>query len=298
MPITTNPTEQHVARGSHPIETLLHGNKIPSLASFLAGKPEQVIASNNPIIAITWLHTNEDHAPTVAHEIYSKHPELAKHINYICGNPLTAQTAPEKGFTHSDLNRNFDQELETELDTDYEKGRAPVVLDFVKNAKYVFDLHNTVCTNFGKIMIVSEEHFHKPRIQEMIAASPLTHILVMQKDICRKTLSGEKLGRTVTFEYELPLTKTDAIPDAIYTMKNLISGHIPHKPFERQIFRMIGTIPKTEDPGLDVKNFEPFTGADGKTHYAVFLGTGPRSYREDHTKDYCGYYATMERQVI
>jgi hypothetical protein len=270
---------------------------IPSLASFLAGTPERVITTQKPKIALTWLHTDEDHAPTVAHEIYRNHPLLAEHVNYICGNPHTAKHAPHKGFTHNDLNRNFKPETLANPQT-YEEHRAVEVINFIEDADFVLDLHNTVCTNFGKVMVVKEAFLHEPQIQKIIAASPMKRILLMTPEVADLTLIGEGKARTVTLEYELAMTKTEAVPDAIQTIEALIEGNKHHRPFEREIFRMIGIIPKSEDPGLHVKNFEPFTGKDGQTHYAAFLGTGPRSYREDPSKNYCGYYATMERMVI
>ena len=272
-------------------------SEVPSLESFLRGIPEKVIATEKPKIAITWLHTNEDHAPIVAHELYRNHPTLAAHINYICGNPHTAKHAPEKGFTYDDLNRSFSTETLNNPKS-YEHHRAVEVIKFVKDARYILDMHNTVCTNFGKVMIIKEDYFHKPRIQEIIAASPLKRILLVSEDVGDLTLIGEEKARAVTLEYELGLSHSEAVPDAIQTIKALLHGNEHHRPFEREIFRMVGSIPKTDDPGLETKNFEPFTGKDGQTHYAVFLGTGPRSYREDPTKDYCGFYATIERTVI
>lgn len=275
----------------------LSGEITLDLASFLAGEPERIIGSKQPKIAITWMHTNEDHAPTVAHEIYTNHLDLAQHINYICANPRTAKEAPEKGFTESDPNRSFAPEILANPRT-YEEHRAGEIMRFIEDADYVLDLHNTVCTNFGKVIIVADIYLNEPRIQEIIAASPIKRILAVSKELTELALIGEKRARTVTLEYELNMTKAEAVPDAIQTIQALINGNKHHRPFEREIFRMIGTIPKSEDPGLHVKNFEPFVGTDGKTHYAAFLGTGPRSYREDLTKNYCGFYATMERVTI
>jgi|GEM_PF-1091837 len=289
--------EANTTTASPVIHQASHFKKLPSLESFKRGEPERVVMTQKPKVAITWLHTNEFQGPTVAHELYGNYPEIAASVNYICGNPHTARHDPDKGFTHTDLNRSFSPE-QLQNPRTYEEERAVEVTNFVKNAEYILDLHNTVCTNFGKAAIIDERLFDHPTTRKMLAASPLKRILLMPTSVARLCLNGDPTGRAITFEYENDMTESEAVPDMIQLIEALVTGEVSQQPFEREVFHVYKPIPKSEDPGLETKNFEPFIGADGKEHYAAFLGTGPRSYREDSTKDYCGFYATMERVIL
>ena len=270
---------------------------MPTLTDFLSGTPEEVIMSSNPDVVVTWMHTNELHAPIVAHTIYSTRPDLAQHMNYKCIDPLTAQNDPEKGFGDEDINRCFDEESVRSPKT-YAQRQAASTLEFIQNAKFVVDPHNSVCKGLGKLLIVDAEYFERSRtIRRMVAASRVGRIMLMAPDVSRKCLIGEAGRRAITLEYEMDLN-TEAVSDTIALIEALVTGETPHDPFEREVFRITGAIPKSEDPGLHVQNYEPYIDKNGNLRYATFLGIGPRSYREDETKDYCGYAATMEKLVI
>jgi len=269
---------------------------LPDLDSFKAGDPERREMTDRPTVVITWMHTNEYSAPTTAYTLYASRPDLAPYVNYICGNPDTAAKAPEEGFGETDLNRSFGSES-LQNPKSYEEHRAKEILAFVANARYVLDLHNTVCTNFGKVAIVDERRLNEPAVREILAASPLDRILLMSPEVADLCLLGRPEAPTISFEYENELTESEAVPDMLQTIENLVTNARP-TPRKRAVFRMTGRILKTEDPGLHVKNWEAFTDRSGQTRIGTFLSTGPRSYREDPTKDYCGFYVTREELVL
>ncbi len=266
--------------------------QIPEIGDFLNGTVEEVIMTSEPTVAVTWLHTNEPHAPRVAHRLYTERPDLAPYVNYICGDPITAQNDPARGFNNNDLNRSFDTQKVGATPT-YEQTRAAHILRAIERARYVVDPHNTVSPNFGKIAIADQRFAHTGAVRDILAASVLDRILLMTPEVSQDCLIGEPLGRAVTLEYQMELTD-EGVDETIRTIEALITGKPPHEPFVREVFTVGRPIPKSEDPGLDVKNFELYSPRNGDAYYPLFLGTGPRSYREDRTKTYCGFAATRE----
>ena len=95
-------------------------------------------------------------------------------------------------------------------------------------------------------------------------------------------------------EYNERLAKTKGVDDLLVLLDGLVAGTPLHEPFEREFFFVDGTVPKSEDPGLAARNFELVS--DG--YYPIFLGTGPRSYREDTTKNYACFRATKRTTEV
>lgn len=267
-------------------------NVSPSLEQFLHGTPERVLQPVTPkSVLITWLHTNEELAPRTMHHILTTRPDLVPYVSYVCGNPLTASTDPQKGFTDTDLNRSFNPPGGPES---YEEQRAVEVLSLVKKYPYVLDLHGAVGST-NDFIIVSEEMVDSPTVLQLIAASKNKWVVVMPKEVARKSLIGST-ANAIVMEYYVGHVAA-GIRDAESIIESLVEGKIQHKPLERQFFYVTGTIAKSEDPGLDAKNFEFIQDKQGG-YYPIILGTGPRSYREDPTKDYCCFAARRKEVKI
>lgn len=265
-------------------------NATPPLSEFLKGSPETILPSVKPnSVLIIWQHANEQLAPRTMHHILTKRPDLAPFVGYICGNPLTAATNPEKGFTESDLNRSYTPKNGPKT---YEENQAVKVLELVREYPYVLDLHGTV-GNTGDFIIVAENHVDSPKVTQLIAASKNKWIVVMPSEIASNTLIGVT-GKAIAMEYFVGHV-TQGIRDAEAIVETIVSNKIPHEPFAREFFYVDGTILKSEDPGLSAKNFELIQDEHGG-YYPIMLATGPRSYREDPTKDYC-CFAARRREV-
>src|SRR4029078_6860219 len=116
--------------------------QIPSLGSFLNGAPERVLAATKtPKVLITWLNGAEPLSAHVAHHLYTERPDLAAHVDYLCGNPRAAGSVPAQGFWESDLNRSFDFTRPAQT---YEQKRAVEIAELAKRYDYVLDIHNAV----------------------------------------------------------------------------------------------------------------------------------------------------------
>jgi len=263
---------------------------IPSLGSFLSGTPERILAATKtPKVLIAWLHGDEPLGAHVARHIYSERPDLTAHVDYLCGNPRAAGSVPAKGFCESDLNRSFDFTRPAQT---YEQKRAVEIAELAKRYDYVLDIHNAVDPAQGKSLIVPHAHLHKAAIRDLIAASPIKRIIVMEPAPVARSLIGTA-PNAITVEYSFEDSKKHGVADVVRLLENLAIGRA-HTPTEREFYYVEGTIPKTQDPGPSARNFE-FYEPGG--YYPIILGTGPRSYREDPTKDYCCFYATR-REIV
>lgn len=264
--------------------------QVPSLGSFLSGRPEMVLsATKKPKILITWMHPDEELAPRVAHLIYTTRPELAQHIDYICGNPKAAGSVPVKGFCETDLNRSFGIAHEP---TSYEEKRAAKILALTKKYDYVLDLHTAVDPTQDHCIIIPDTSLEEPAVLDLIKASPTRRIVAMKRASIATTLIAVS-PKTIVMENP-QIGQNKAIIDVIELLERLL-GIKPRTQIEREFYYVDGTIPKNQDPGLKAENFKLVKSGG---YYPVLLGTGPRSYREDPTKDYCCFYAKRKKTVL
>lgn len=262
-----------------------------SLEQFLRGVPETILPPMGPrSVLIAWQHTNEELAPRAMHHLLNNRPDLVPHVGYVCGNPLTAATDPEKGFTETDLNRSYIKEEPKS----YEEKQAVKLLKLAKSYPYVLDLHGAV-GDTPDIIIVAENRVHEPTVEKLIAASKNRHIIVMPRSIADNTLIGVT-SNCIVMEYYVDRVD-HAIRAVEETIARLVSGKVDHKPFEREFFYVSDTVSKKDDPGLNAQNFEFINDSQGG-YYPVLLGTGPRSYRQDPTKDYCCFAARRKETRI
>jgi hypothetical protein len=281
----------HPAPNTSAVTASHHHAQVPPLGSFLAGRPEARIgATGTPSVLIAWLHADEELAPRVAHYIYTQRPDLARHVDYICGNPRAAASVPTVGFCETDLNRSFQPAHQP---ASYEELRALEILDLAHKYDYVLDLHTAVSPEMGDSIFTAQEMFDKPAVRDLIAAAPNRRILVVPTPVARTSLLGAT-SNTLTLEYSATIAKERGIADVISTIERLI-GTSPAVPKEREVYFIDGAIPKSEDPGPMARNFE-FWESGG--YYPILLGTGPRSYREDPTKDYCCFYSKRKELLV
>jgi len=264
----------------------------PAIDSILRGEPERIIqAVKQPRILVAWQHTNEELAPLLLDRLLTARRDLLEHVDYICGNPKTAATDRMKGFLETDLNRSY---LPPGGPQSYEDHRAEEILRLVAAGgyDYILDPHTSV-TEVGNFIIISEKYLDDPEVRAMIAAAPLKRVIVMPEDIARHTLIGAAHPVIVT-EYNERLAETRGVEDLLKLLDGLVAGKPLHEAFEREFFFVDGTVPKTQDPGPAARNFELVP--DG--YYPIFLGTGPRSYREDKTKTYVCFRATKRTREV
>lgn len=253
---------------------------VPPLGDLLRGTPDVILQPPRAgSVLIAWLHANEELAPRLMHHVLTHRPDLAPFVSFVCGNPHIAATDPAKGFGDTDLNRSFNPPHHPQS---YEEKRAPYIVELAKQYDYVLDLHNTVGDS-GDFIITTEDMVNAPTIGKLIAAARNTQVVVMPEAVSKHSLIGA-VANAIVLEYFVGHIEK-GIGDAEHLIESLVTNRTS-APFAREFFFVTGTIPKTADPGLDVQNFT-FVDDDQGGYYPLFLGTGPRSYREDPTKDYC-----------
>jgi succinylglutamate desuccinylase len=264
----------------------------PAIDLILRGEPERLVqAAKQPRILVVWQHTNEELAPLLMDRLLRERQDLLEHVDYICGNPKAAAIDRQKGFLETDLNRSY---LPPNGPQSYEDHRAEEIMRLIATGgyDYILDPHTSV-TDVGNFIIISNKYLEDPDVRAMIAAAPLRRIIVMPDDIARHTLIGAAHPAIVT-EYNERLAETRGVDDLLALLDGLVTGTPLREPFEREFFFVDGTVPKTEDPGPDVQNFKMCSGG----YYPIFLGTGPRSYREDKTKNYVCFRATTRTTAV
>jgi hypothetical protein len=105
-------------------------------------------------------------------------------------------------------------------------------------------------------------------------------------------LVADEDPQSVSVEYEREKAARVGVEETLVTIEGRVAGRPLVGPQERAFYYVSHPIPKTQDPGLDAKNFE--LCADG--YYPVLLGEN--SYRNDPTKTYLGFAATRREILI
>jgi len=257
-----------------------------SESDFIQGRPESLLqATEAPKILVVWPHGDETLGARIGYHLYSERPDLLKHVDYICGNPRAAGQTPSVRDTETDLNRSFNPNNGPRT---YEEKRAAKILGQIAAVGYndVLDVH-TSTTDGGSFFLANHRN---PAVDAMIAASPLTRTVMMPDSIAQAGLIGQ-VPNSVSIEYNRAEAQQRGVEESLVLIEGLIHGAPYVKAQKREFFYVTRPIPKTEDPGLDAKNFE--LCADG--YYPVLFGEN--SYRKDPTKPYLGFAAT-EREVV
>jgi succinylglutamate desuccinylase len=246
------------------------------------------------------MHTNEKHAPLAMTKLYANYPEIASSVLYFCVNPRLAATAPHKGFDEHDPNRSCHPDTVANPQS-YEHERAAAALGFIATTSpdYVIDPHNTVCEGFGIAAMVTESSWNAEDsvAQKIVAASNIARVIVMANEAAKGTLIGAA-PNAVTIEAQMSWTEQVAEDTAALIHALATDTSLAKKPFAREVYRIAGTVPKSEDPGLHVGNFELTIGHDGQPYYPIMLGTGPNSYRELEDRDYCCFRGILVGSVV
>jgi len=248
--------------------------------------PNEVIgATAKPKILIIWLHGDELLGQRVGEYIVAQRPDLLKYVDYICGNSEGAKQNPPVRYIDTDLNRSFNPAGEP---SGYEEKRAQEILSKIRSTQYdyVLDIH-TSTADVDRFFLIA----HRSKaIDTMIAASPITRVIVMPEAIVRASLIGQA-ENAISIEYDRELAKKTGVSETISLIDGLISGHTQAAARERDFFYVARPIPKTEDPGPKAKNFKLCT--DG--YYPVLFGED--AYRRDPKAKYLGFAADRVDKV-
>jgi len=260
-----------------------------SLNDFIHGTPPAIFkATKNPKILVVWPHGAEELGPRFGYYMYTRRPDLFKHIDYLCGNPKAAAAHPPVNYIEADLNRSYKFLKEP---TNYEERQAQEIMHIIKRGgyQYVLDLHTSV-TDIGKFIIIQHD---TPFVRAMIAASPITRVIIMPPSIAEASLAGQ-VPHSLTLEYNHQLASRPRAMHELATLVDNLIGTTVKAPQMREFYYVDRPISKTEDPGEDARNF--VWCRDG--YYPIFLGVGERSYRSDPTKTYLGFAATRKEDVF
>ena len=260
-----------------------------TINDFRHGRPQVLLqADKHPKILLLWQHGDERLGPNLGHYIYNQRPDLMPHIDYICGNPQAANQEPAAHWIDADLNRSYGQAAASNA---YETGRAKEIMAMVREAGYdfVLDLHTSV-TDIGHFAIISQL---SQAVRQLISASNEQRVVVLSPELSQVSIAGQ-FDNVLALEYNQALADQPKTIEQVVEMLERLIGSRPLKPSTREVFYIDGPIPKSEDPGLDARNFE--LCKDG--YYPVLFGTGKRSYREDPTKTYLGFAARRREELV
>ena len=256
---------------------------------FLHGRPEAMVQANQlPKVLVVWPHSDETLAPEIAYHIQTEEPELLAHVDYVCGNPRAASQDPPIRYVETDLNRSFKRKGPGESKS-YEDERGELILDQTEAGgyEYVLDVH-TSTVDVGRFFLANHRN---EAVDTIIAASPITRIVMMPDQIAQAGLIGQ-VPNSVSVEYDREVAAEVGVEESMTLIRGLIRRKSLVTPQDREFYYVTGAIPKTEDPGLDARNFE--LCKDG--YYPVLFGEN--SYRKDPTKTYLGFAATSREIAV
>ncbi|HUC89303.1 MAG TPA: succinylglutamate desuccinylase/aspartoacylase family protein [Patescibacteria group bacterium] len=262
-------------------------NPATTLAEFLQGNPAEIVGADQmPRILIIGLHGNEELAARTAHRISTRYPELLKHVDYICGNPIAAAAYTRASTPMSDLNRSFKPKVQP---LTYEERRAQQLLPIIKNYDYVLDIH-TSQSDCDRLFLTANPD--NAAVRKIISCSTIKRIVVMPQHIASNSLIGH-VGQSISIEYNETLAHSAGAPEEIVSIvKDLIIGSSANR--QREFYYVDCAVPKNEDPG-DVQNFVRCSTG----YYPILFGTGPKTYRNNPSRKYIGFAAAkMERIVL
>ncbi|HKX73517.1 MAG TPA: hypothetical protein VJM32_05860 [Candidatus Saccharimonadales bacterium] len=261
-----------------------------SLDDFVHGRPERIIhAAKSPKILIVWHHGNEELGPRAARHIFTQRPDLAPHVDYLCGDPQGAATQSPAAVLGYDVNRSY---LPADGPASYAQQRAQEILAVIRagNYDFVLDLHTAVGEQ-EQFFIVTQEL--TPLIKKAVGASPITKVVAMPDFVTRKTLIGYA-PNAVAFEVNEKFSQTPQAVQEVASIIEVLVGKAAPTPLSRDIFYVDTLVPKDQDPGEDAENFK--LCRDG--YYPIILGTGRHAYRNDPTKDYACFGAKRKETLV
>lgn len=256
---------------------------------FIHGQPEAIFQAKDPEILVVWPHGDETLGPKVGYHMYNQRQDLLESVDYICGNPQAASQRPTVRDTGADLNRSYGPGTPPGT---YEYERAQHIKRLVedRNYKFILDLHTTVAEQ-DDCLILKGGFLDQRPLQQIIAASPVKHIVVFPSHIAEQGLIGH-YPNSLSFEYSRSFAETRGVPDVITTIDGLLQGEPLCQPFERELYHVDAIIAKDKDPGSDAKNFE---WCDAEYFPVLF---GEDTYRNDPTKHYLGFQAASREFII
>jgi hypothetical protein len=259
------------------------------LDDFLHGRPERILhAQKLPRILLVWHHGNEELCARVAYHVYTQRPDLAAHIDYLCGDPAAAQSQSPAAVLGYDVNRSYIPVAEP----DYAQTRAQEILQTIQKGNYdiVLDLHTT--TNESEQFFIIRSQLDEAA-KRVIAASPTNKAVAMPDDVTEKTLLGHA-PNAIAFECNEAFAETPTALQEIIHVLEVLTGKREPQPLPREIYYVDGLVPKAEDPGEHAENFV-LTPAG---YYPVLLGKGKHAYRKDPTKPYACFGAKRKQDIV
>lgn len=260
-----------------------------TMQALIKGDPAERITASAPRVLITRLHGEEELAALVEHHIRTQRDDLTESVDYICGNPLAAAQGLRAQSPLDDLNRSFNLSADHPRYDSPERTLADSLLPRARTYEYVLDIHTSE-TDCGRFFIAANPHH--PAVETIIGCSTIDTVLVMPPPITAPSLIGN-VPSSISIEYNDHLgSQPEAVEEVITIIDGLIQGEPKVQSRERALYYVDHAVPKTKDPG-DVTNFE--LCAEG--YYPVLFGEGPKSYRNDPSKNYLGF-AAINREIV
>ncbi|MGB3945708.1 MAG: succinylglutamate desuccinylase/aspartoacylase family protein [Candidatus Saccharimonadales bacterium] len=233
------------------------------------------------ILLVGSQHGNELLGVRLHEYITEKKPELLKYVEYYCANPLAF--ALNKRFIETDMNRSY-----TNDSSGYEAECAKNLVRKIRAGDYLYviDCHTTT-TEVGVCFIVKERNAAIDRV--INAASDITNIILMKKDIARLSLLGTN-SNVIAVEANEKIATEETTLSVLLKMIEQLSKNATLEPINRTIYSVDGFIDTTATANLDnvdLCNFKNYKGS-----YPVLCGgdTKNRTYR--------GFWSTKQPGVL
>jgi len=220
------------------------------------------------ILLVGSQHGNELLGVRLHEYITVKKPELLKYVEYYCANPLAF--ALNKRFIETDMNRSY-----TNDSSGHEAECAKNLVRKIRAGDYLYviDCHTTT-TEVGVCFIVKERNAAIDRV--INAASDITNIILMKKDIARLSLLDTG-SNVVAIEANEKIATEETTLSMLLKMIEQLSKSTTLKPTNRTIYSVDGFIGATANlDNVNLRNFKIYKGS-----YPVLCGgdTKNRTYR-------------------
>ena len=231
----------------------------------------------NKILLVGSQHGNELLGVRLYEYFCANYPDVAKHVDYICANPLAF--AENKRFIESDLNRSFNGKSTT-----YEERRAQELLTIIHSDdyNYIIDVHTSTSKELPFFISPS---LNSTRKAMLASAETINTIVIMPDDIASHSLMGQ-FENAVSIEInEAEATTTSTLEVLCRYLNALLRGESYR--VKRDIFYTLNLLRESDiTPGEEVKNY-----------HKLQSGYYPILYGETNYQGYIGFKADRKEQV-
>lgn len=160
----------------------------------------------------------------------------------------------EKRFIEDDLNRSFPGDRVGS----HEQRLAAQIMPYIKDVRYVLDIHTTTSDIVMTPIICNESD----NVKKILNLTSSKEVAYMSNGIADHSLIGQ-VAAGVSLEFNEGYAKTEAALDEVIHVVDGLLGDLPDNSYERQIFDIEGSISADQMLEFDVANFKKDGSLDG-----------------------------------